>query len=194
MLRLIPTHVPPLATLVADLTNPTAAELARALGVSERTVWRWLADGGPQAARLALYWLTPWGWSAHAAEARRRLQDWQALAEARRVQLDALQARFDRLASLGDFGSANAPDYGAQARFGAASPSVVLPHMRTAHLAPLRAASMAASSSANEHTPGSISHGINPSSGSSPSSCISPEPPPPQAIRNAPTASSSATS
>lgn len=114
MLHLIPQAVPTLAELAGDLANPTAAELAGALGVSERTVWRWMADGGPQAARLALYWLTPWGWSAHEAEARRRLADYRALVQAQRAELDALAARIDRLAALGDFGSANAPIHSAR--------------------------------------------------------------------------------
>lgn len=116
MLHLIPRSVPSFRELSADCGNPSAPDLARALGVTERTVYRWQAGEAPQAARLALFWVTPWGWSAHQAEARRVLADWRMLAEARQRELDALRAEVDHLVSLGDFGSANAPRWSAAGR------------------------------------------------------------------------------
>lgn len=112
MLYLLPTHTPPLRELLEDCGSPTAVAVARALDVTPRTVFRWIEAGdAPRAARLALFWITPYGWSAHESEARRRLADWRALADARRLELDALQARFDRFARLADFGSANSPGW-----------------------------------------------------------------------------------
>lgn len=112
MLYLIPRYLPELAQLIADCGAPSVVDLAAALDVSPRTVFRWLERGeAPRAVLLALYWVTPYGWSAHETEARRRLQDWRALAEARRAELDALQARLDRFARLADFGSANGPGW-----------------------------------------------------------------------------------
>lgn len=109
MLHHIPPYVPPLAELVEQLGRPSAVDLARALGVTPRTVFRWYADDAPRVARLAVFWITPAGWSAHTSEAARQLADWRALADARARECDTLRARIARLESLGDFGTANAP-------------------------------------------------------------------------------------
>lgn len=108
--RLLPRHVPPLGTLLADLGHPSAAELAQALGVSRRTVYRWLrADHAPRPVMLSLFWVTRWGRSEidcravnDAAQAHAMLKLYQQLADQRRGQLA-------KLLDLGGFGSANDP-------------------------------------------------------------------------------------
>jgi hypothetical protein len=108
MLSRAPRALPALPLLLADLGNPSAAAIGRALGVSERTAWRWLAAGdAPRPAALALYWLSTWGWSAIEADARNRVALAEALADALARERDALQAENARLRACGDFGCAN---------------------------------------------------------------------------------------
>jgi hypothetical protein len=108
MLSRAPRALPALPLLLADLGNPSAARIGRALGVSERTAWRWLAAGdAPRPATLALYWLTSWGWSAIEADARNRVAMAEAMAAALARERDALQAENARLRACGDFGCAN---------------------------------------------------------------------------------------
>lgn len=62
MLVHIPRQLPPLSALLDDLGQPRPHALARALGVSARTVQRWIArDDAPRPALLALFWLSRWG-------------------------------------------------------------------------------------------------------------------------------------
>lgn len=53
-----PASLPIWQTLLDDLGNPPPQRVARMLGVSVRTVYRWNAA---KAAMLALFWLTRWG-------------------------------------------------------------------------------------------------------------------------------------
>lgn len=62
MLSKLPKHTPPLGVMLADLGNPHPLHIARALGVNERTVRRWVSsDQAPRPVLLALFWLTRWG-------------------------------------------------------------------------------------------------------------------------------------
>ncbi len=109
-LQKLPRQMPPLSALLRDLGDPKPAAVARALGVSERTCWRWVADDeAPRAALLALFWLTSWGWSEVEAEARHTLTTAHALSDALQRENTALRAEIGRLQALGDFGSANDP-------------------------------------------------------------------------------------
>lgn len=109
-LHRMPRHVPALSVLLDDLGRPAPRLWARPLGVSERTAWRWQAsDDAPAAARLALFWVTRWGWSAVESEARHALDTAATLCDAYRREIAALQARLAHLQAIGDFGSANAP-------------------------------------------------------------------------------------
>ena len=57
-----PRTLPIWQTILDDLGCPPAHRIARTLGVSERTVYRWHHGGQPpRMALLALYWLTRWG-------------------------------------------------------------------------------------------------------------------------------------
>ncbi len=61
-LKKLPKHTPPLGVMLEALGRPHPRELARALGVGERTVRRWISDDdAPRPALLALFWLTHWG-------------------------------------------------------------------------------------------------------------------------------------
>jgi predicted DNA-binding transcriptional regulator AlpA len=60
-----PCNVPAWEVILDDLGRPPAERIARALGVSRSTVYRWHQEGtGPRIACLALFWLTRWGRSA----------------------------------------------------------------------------------------------------------------------------------
>lgn len=98
--------------MLADLGNPSPAEIAAALGVSRRTVYRWLAaDHAPRPVMLSLFWVTRWGMSEvhcravnDAAQAHAMLKLYQRLAEQRRADVEKLLAL-----GAGHFGAANSP-------------------------------------------------------------------------------------
>ena len=114
MLILVPKYVPPLSMMLADMANPKPRELARALGVTERTVHRWMrADHAPRAVMLALFWLTRWGQSAVDCHAYNSATLSAAVAASLTREVETLNAKVARLARLGDFGAANDPAPGA---------------------------------------------------------------------------------
>lgn len=105
-----PTHTPHILTLVDDLPTRDQKLISRHLGISARTLARWIATGNaPRLAHLALFWETRWGLSvAHCtAENGERI----ALAWARSLERETamLRARIQRLEETGDFGAANSP-------------------------------------------------------------------------------------
>lgn len=122
MLNRLPTFMPPLAAMVADIGNPAPAELAKALGVSTRTVRGWLQEdaAAPRCALLSIFWLTRWGMSqvdcethnlarmhaGMAALAQQQLKEAQAQHAA---EVAELEAKLQRLGRIGDFGAANDP-------------------------------------------------------------------------------------
>jgi predicted DNA-binding transcriptional regulator AlpA len=56
--------------ILADLDNPPTRRVARVLGLSERSIYRYTAtDDAPRVALLALFWLTRWGRAAIDAQA-----------------------------------------------------------------------------------------------------------------------------
>lgn len=60
-----PRTVPAWDAILEDLGRPPPERVARVLGVSRSTVYRWHQEGtGPRIACLALFWLTRWGRSA----------------------------------------------------------------------------------------------------------------------------------
>lgn len=61
-IRKLPKHTPPLGVMLEALGRPHPLELARALGVGERTVRRWISENdAPRPVLLSLFWLTHWG-------------------------------------------------------------------------------------------------------------------------------------
>lgn len=72
MLNKLPKRPGTLADLLADLGDPSNLEIARALGVSARTVQRWRAGRAPRMALLSLWWLSREGHSLWDCEMERR--------------------------------------------------------------------------------------------------------------------------
>ena len=109
-LHRIPRDLPSLAMMLDDLGRPAPAAWGRAIGVSERTAWRWQAAGSaPRAAMLALYWLTRWGWSAIESEALYAVDLLRTVQRTSQAEIAALRSEIGRLQALGDFGCANDP-------------------------------------------------------------------------------------
>jgi hypothetical protein len=110
---LAPDQLPPLSILIDDLHGSRTPEsIGRHLGVSGLTVRRWMAkDGAPRAALLALFWETRWGLSALDAQAVNLVRTHIGLNNALRRENAALQRRIQYLESVGQFGSANAPNF-----------------------------------------------------------------------------------
>jgi hypothetical protein len=108
MLALMPRQVPSLATILADLGNPSPVEIARALGVTPRTVERWLHDAdAPRPALLALFWLTRWGQSEVDCRAINDAQHQAQRAAVLESEVCRLRAEVSRLVRLGRFDCAN---------------------------------------------------------------------------------------
>lgn len=102
-------HVPPFSFLVDDLPA-TPAQVARHLGVSVRTMQRWLAaNQAPRAVMLALFFESRWGRSAVNVHAENGARVAYGLAGSLERENAMLRARIARLELLGDYGAANAP-------------------------------------------------------------------------------------
>jgi hypothetical protein len=110
MLNRLPRQMPPMSWMLDDIGNPKPRDLARALGVSERTVKGWIArDEAPTPALLALFWLTRWGQQAVDAEAHNAACMHATMVALLRGELAELNVRLQRLGRIADFGSANDP-------------------------------------------------------------------------------------
>jgi transcriptional regulator with XRE-family HTH domain len=72
MLQKLPKQTPAFSELVADLGSHKREQIARALGVSRRTIDRWMKSGAPRTACLALWWLSREGHSFWDAEMQNR--------------------------------------------------------------------------------------------------------------------------
>ena len=105
-----PRGLPIWQTILDDLGCPPAHRIARTLGVSERTVYRW-AHGGrpPRMALLALYWLTRWG----QAEVNTRATNDAILAVSYLRSLNdrvrELEVELNHVLLISDTGAANGP-------------------------------------------------------------------------------------
>ena len=95
--------------LLDDLGNPAPSALAKALGVTVRTVYRWLKspDEVPRTVLLALFWITRWGQS----EIHCDLVNSESLAQAQlrnqRDEISQLRTELARVLALGNTGAAN---------------------------------------------------------------------------------------
>lgn len=76
MLNRLPSGTGSFEDLLADLglTARDTPRIARALGVSERTVWRWKKTNAPRMALLSLWWLSREGHSTWDCEMFNRTQ------------------------------------------------------------------------------------------------------------------------
>lgn len=84
-------------------------QIARALGVSERTVWRWFVGGAPRSAVLALWWLTPEGLSTADAEVFNLSRLHAGMSQSLEMEAAELRRQISHLGRIGNFGSANDP-------------------------------------------------------------------------------------
>jgi hypothetical protein len=108
MLALLPARMPAFSVLLDHLAaHPDTT--ARALGVSRRTVYRWIETDAPRAACLALWPLTRWGRSADITAAYNDADIARALARALERERATLQRRIAYLEGLRDDGAANGP-------------------------------------------------------------------------------------
>lgn len=110
MIRRLPKHVPSLELMLNDLSNPSPEALAKALGVTRSTVYRWLKQGeAPRPVMLALFWITRWGVSDIHCAAHNDAVNQAQLAAMYRSRVEVLEAKLERMGRIGDFGAANDP-------------------------------------------------------------------------------------
>ena len=103
--------LPPFSFLLHDLPAPPP-RVARHLGVSLRTVRRWLAvDQAPRPVMLALFWESRWGRSAADAEAANYGAVYHRQALGLQRENEVLRQQLQALQDAGDFGAANGPIY-----------------------------------------------------------------------------------
>lgn len=104
-----PRQLPSLSTILADLDSPHPRDVARYLGVSERTVYGWsAAEQCPRPAHLALFWVSRWGASILATEAVNETRFHAAHAAALKRENATLRQQVAYLDGL-QTGAANAP-------------------------------------------------------------------------------------
>ena len=72
MLHNLPKYAGDFNDLIAEMCNPSTKAIAKALGVSTRTVDRWKKDGAPRIALLSLWWVSHQGHSVCDAEMANR--------------------------------------------------------------------------------------------------------------------------
>jgi hypothetical protein len=95
-----------------DELHVNPAQVAKFLRVTERSVWRWLADGSaPYAALAALWHETPTGRHQTALDVGNELGIVRGLAAANGDALARESARLARLVAICDTGAMNDPLY-----------------------------------------------------------------------------------
>jgi hypothetical protein len=115
MLFRLPKYMPPLDAMLHDIFSPSPAALAAAMGVTERTVHRWIAkNDAPHPVKLALFWLTRWGMQWTDADLYNEAQLHFAMNRCQAGQIRDLKGKLRRTAKLANFGSANDPAEGVE--------------------------------------------------------------------------------
>lgn len=105
-----PVALPIWHTILEDLADPPPARVARVLGLSRRTIYRYNQTGhAPRVVLLALFWLTRWGRSAVHTQAVNDAALAFAVARNREDQVRQLAAQLAQLQAIASFGSANEP-------------------------------------------------------------------------------------
>lgn len=105
-----PVSLPIWHTMMDDLCQPPPARVARVLGISIRSVYRYNATGhAPKPVCLAIFWLTRWGRSAVNTQAVNDATLMAGYVSALRSQVEGLESKVSHLLTIGDFGAANEP-------------------------------------------------------------------------------------
>jgi hypothetical protein len=98
-----PANLPYWPSLMDDLCNPPADQVARVLGKSYRTICRYNATGfAPRVVCLAIFWLTSWGRNAVHTQAHNDAVSMAGLANSLRCERDDFKAETRRLRSKCD--------------------------------------------------------------------------------------------
>jgi predicted DNA-binding transcriptional regulator AlpA len=106
----MPKTIPAFKDMLVDIGNPHPREIAKALKVTERSVWRWLAaNKAPHSVMLAIFWLTKWGMSEIEAAAHNAAIGSAAQARCLQEELERVTATLQRISKISDFGSSNDP-------------------------------------------------------------------------------------
>lgn len=106
----LPSGVPSLGRLLAEVGNPSPFYLARAMHVPTKTAAKWIEeDNAPRSVMLALFWLTKWGVSMIEADAHNAAVLSAQVAASSLREVDALRDTLGRVERIADFGSANDP-------------------------------------------------------------------------------------
>lgn len=93
MHRCIPRHLPPLEFLLREL-GYSHKQAAKVLKVSERTIYNWMKSSKePYAPRLALFWLTSYGYNIIHTAAHNDACRFAALARSRADYIKKLEAQ-----------------------------------------------------------------------------------------------------
>lgn len=109
MLTQLPKHLPELAEILDNLGNPGLDKLSTALGVSTKTVKRYLEHGAPRPVLLSLWWLTSWAQSQTEVELRNHAQLERGMRQTYERECQRLRAQVAHLHRIGEFGTANDP-------------------------------------------------------------------------------------
>lgn len=105
-----PASLPFWQSILDDLGYPPAARIAKTLGVSIRTVYRWnAAQEAPRCAALALFWLTRWGQSRVDAQAANDAILACNYVTVLQAEVAQLRGRVQYLERISHTGAANAP-------------------------------------------------------------------------------------
>lgn len=104
------THTPPLSYLLDDLLTSDHRKIAAHLGVTLKTLERWIVtDDAPRAALLALFYESRWGYSLMETTAYNGHMYERRLRQSLERENAMLRTRIARLETTGDFGAANEP-------------------------------------------------------------------------------------
>lgn len=120
-----PSQLPPLSLLIDDSPTRCTKQLARYLGISERTFKRYQEqDHAPRLVMLALFWESRWGQSVLDCEIFNRDRVQRGLIQALQTEGQQLRETVGKMAQMladGGHGAANEPFY--KCPSGAAWPS-----------------------------------------------------------------------
>jgi len=103
--------MPSVLQLLESISYPDAS-VAEYLGVTTTTLRRYAAtERAPKAAKLALFWLSPWGKSHLDADTANAISMHVQLNRILRNENAALKNYIRQLEQVGSFGAANAPKF-----------------------------------------------------------------------------------